>query len=250
VGGVIAQFTFRIGVGPSYALPFMGREADKRFPVPLAWRWCRMWRKLTPVLVLVSMVAAGCGVPAESAASYEAKPAPPATVGTCALSPVAQPLMPEDIPGYTEIDPETGLHMTGTPVLVDLSSWRLEVTGKVDHPLSLTYDQLRCLPKVEEAVEMICPGLFVDHAGWAGTPLSEILDLAGIQQGASEVNLIAADGYSSTVDLSSEVLGRGFLAYELEGKPLPVLHGFPVRAVFPGRDGNTWTKWIVGIEVG
>jgi DMSO/TMAO reductase YedYZ molybdopterin-dependent catalytic subunit len=42
---------------------------------------------------------------------------------------------------------------------------------------------------------------------------------------------------------------ENFLAYELEGKPLPVLHGFPLRAVFPGLEGNKWAKWVVGIEV-
>jgi sulfane dehydrogenase subunit SoxC len=40
-----------------------------------------------------------------------------------------------------------------------------------------------------------------------------------------------------------------FLAYEWEGHALPRLHGFPIRAVLPGLEGNQWVKWIVGIEV-
>jgi sulfite oxidase len=42
---------------------------------------------------------------------------------------------------------------------------------------------------------------------------------------------------------------ENFLAYELEGKPLPVLHGFPLRAIFPTKDGNSWVKWLVEINV-
>jgi DMSO/TMAO reductase YedYZ molybdopterin-dependent catalytic subunit len=158
--------------------------------------------------------------------------------------------MPESIPGYTQVDPATGLHMTGTPTLIDIAGWRLDVTGKVDRPLSLTFDELRCLPRVEAAPELVCPGYFVDRAMWAGAPLSEILALAGVQQGASVIRLVSVDGYSTRIQLNDEVLANGFLAYELQGGVLPVLHGFPVRVVFPGEQGNTWVKWLVGIEVG
>ena len=59
------------------------------------------------------------------------------------LPPVSQPPWPRRIPGYTEVDPETGLHMTGTPQHIDIASYRLKVTGKVDRPLSLTFDDSR-----------------------------------------------------------------------------------------------------------
>ena len=208
-----------------------------------------MWRKIALAVVLLSMVAAGCGASHSDVAVGGTSSTSVPAADDCSPAPVTQPVMPESIPGYTEIDPLTGLHMTGTPTLIDVRSWRLEVTGNVDHPLSLTYDDLRCLSRVEAAAEMICPGFFVDHATWAGAPISEILGLAGIRAGASKIGLIAVDGYSSRIELSDEVLANGFLAYELEGETLPVLHGFPVRAVFPGKEGNTWVKWLVGIEV-
>jgi DMSO/TMAO reductase YedYZ molybdopterin-dependent catalytic subunit len=210
-----------------------------------------MWREAALAGVLLSMVAAGCGSFSQASAAADGtsgtvRP----TVAACSLAPVVQPVMPDAIPGYTEVDPATGLHMTGTPVLIDVGAWRLEVTGKVDHPLSLTYDDLRCLPKLEVGAELICPGYFVDNATWVGVPIREILDLAGAKEGVSQIRLVAADGYWSRVELSAEVLQNGFLAYEFDGEALPVLHGFPVRAVFPGSDGNTWVKWLVGIEVG
>jgi DMSO/TMAO reductase YedYZ molybdopterin-dependent catalytic subunit len=168
----------------------------------------------------------------------------------CLPPPITTPTLPEQIPGYTELDPATGLHVTGTPIEVNLSTYRLEVTGLVERPLSLTYDELRCLPKVEATPELVCPGYFVDVACWAGAPVREVLELAGASDAATSLRLIAADGYSQSIELSEELLASAFLAYELEGEPLPILHGFPVRFVWPGQSGNDWVKWLVGIEVG
>jgi DMSO/TMAO reductase YedYZ molybdopterin-dependent catalytic subunit len=57
------------------------------------------------------------------------------------------------------------------------------------------------------------------------------------------------DGYSTPVPLSEALSEQNYLAYELEGKPVPILHGFPIRAVFPELQGNKWAKWLVEIEV-
>jgi DMSO/TMAO reductase YedYZ molybdopterin-dependent catalytic subunit len=75
------------------------------------------------------------------------------------------------------------------------------------------------------------------------------LELAGVQAGDRNVTLISVDAYRTTVSLEEAKQPENFLAYELEGKPLPVLHGFPLRAVFPGLEGNKWARWVVGIEV-
>jgi DMSO/TMAO reductase YedYZ molybdopterin-dependent catalytic subunit len=168
----------------------------------------------------------------------------------CPPPAVTQPTLPEQIPGYTQVDPDTGLHMTGTPIEVAIDSYRLEITGLVERSLTLTYDELRCLPKVQAAPELVCPGFFVDVATWAGTPLREVLDRAGVGQEATSLRLIAADGYSQRIELNEDTLANAFLAYELEREALPVLHGFPVRFVWPGHSGNDWVKWLTGIEVG
>jgi DMSO/TMAO reductase YedYZ molybdopterin-dependent catalytic subunit len=169
--------------------------------------------------------------------------------GECPPPPITAPTLPDRIPGYTEVDPDTGLHMTGTPVEVDITTYRLQVTGRVDHPLSLSYDELRCLPKVQATPELVCPGFFVDVAAWAGAPLRAVLEQAGMEEGARMLRLTAADGYSLQIELDADTLANAFLAYELEGETLPVLHGFPVRFVWPGHSGNEWVKWLVAIEV-
>lgn len=167
----------------------------------------------------------------------------------CVLEPVVVPTRPAETPGYTQLDPDTGLHMTGTAQEIDVESYRLQVTGKVDHPLSLTYDDLRCLPKVETAAILECPGFFVDEATWSGAPIQEVLALAGVQEGATDLRLVSADGYSRLVPISEGLAETAFLAYEWEGEPLPILHGFPVRVVLPGISGGSWVKWLVAIEV-
>lgn len=176
-------------------------------------------------------------------------PTRPAPVTGCNLPTVIAPTVPVETPGFAALDPITGLHVTGVPQTIDLASYRLEVSGKVDYPLQLTYDELRCLPKVEARVTLICQGYFEDTATWAGVSIKEVLALAGVQAGASSLRLTSADGYGNSVLLSVTDSESNFLAYELEGKTLPVWHGFPLRAVFPNLPGNTWVKWLVRLEV-
>jgi DMSO/TMAO reductase YedYZ molybdopterin-dependent catalytic subunit len=167
----------------------------------------------------------------------------------CQLSPLIVPTLPAVIPGYTKLDSSTNLHITGTYQQINLASYQLKVTGMVDYPLSLTMDEIRCLPRVESAAPLICPGVFQDHANWAGTPIHNVLDLAGIQSEATAVYFVGADGYTSSVSLSEAYSEDNFLAYEWNNQPLPILHGFPLRVVFPALSGGKWVKWVVEINV-
>lgn len=136
--------------------------------------------------------------------------------------------------------------MTGIAQQIDLASYRLKVSGMVDHPLSLTYDDLRCMPKVTNNPELICPGVFVDRATWTGVPIQYVLDLAGVQPEATELTLVSADGYEVRLPIDTASAEKNFLAYEVNGDLLPVLHGFPLRVVFPDMwapiGSNGWSK--------
>jgi DMSO/TMAO reductase YedYZ molybdopterin-dependent catalytic subunit len=179
---------------------------------------------------------------------------PPATTeategNPCGVAPIVVPTPAPD-PGYNRLDPSTGLHVTGKMQLVDLDTYRLRVTGKVERPLELTYDQIRCLPKVEASPDLECPGFFVDRGvTWVGVPIADVLDLAGVQGGAREIEFVSADGYKTSLELGKALDRANFLAYEWEGEPLPRLHGFPLRAVLPGLHGSRWAKWVVEIVV-
>ena len=206
------------------------------------------------VAVLAALVACGgppSPTPSVLTATSTVTNAVPASSSpaSCTLQPVAVPTRPAQTPGYTQLDPSSGLHMTGTPQDIDLASYRLKVTGRVDRPLSLTYDDLRCMPRIQTSDVLICPGYFEDEATWAGASLAHILDLANVQAGATRLTLVGADEYMAQVTLQQARAGNSYLAYEWEGKPIPILHGFPVRAVFPPLQGNKWVKWLIEIRV-
>ena len=175
--------------------------------------------------------------------------AQPGVVVPCVLPTVVAPTPPSQIPGLAELDPSTGLHVTGKAQHIDLAGYRLEVDGLVDYPLKLSYDDLRCMPKIEVQTTIVCKGNFEDTAVWAGASLQYILELVGVQPKAKNLRLIGADGYSPSVSLIDAGSGRSFLAYEWKKQPVPILHGFPVRAAFPGLLGANWVKWLIKIEV-
>jgi DMSO/TMAO reductase YedYZ molybdopterin-dependent catalytic subunit len=182
-------------------------------------------------------------------AGHEPNTLPLFKVSDCEIEPIMIPKLPKVIPGYTELDPETGLHMTGSVQTINFSSYRLNISGAVEQPGSLEYDQIRCLPKVTASPPLVCPGFFQDLAAWSGVPIAEVLKLARPLPGAKYVSLVSADGYTVALGLESAVKPENLLAFEWEGQPIPVLHGFPLRAVLPDEDGNSWVKWIVELHL-
>jgi len=170
-------------------------------------------------------------------------------VNKCSPEPYTVPTVPASIPPYAQLDKSIGLHVTGRHQVIDPSTYRLRVTGKVNNPLELTYDQIRCLPRVSVDPLLVCPGYFEDQATWTGVRLSDILRMAESQPDATSLVLVSADQYKVQLSLNEVQEGESILAYEVNNQILPVLHGFPLRAVFPGVNGNDWIKWLVEIQV-
>jgi DMSO/TMAO reductase YedYZ molybdopterin-dependent catalytic subunit len=170
-------------------------------------------------------------------------------IPACQPEPVTQPPQPVKTFQPNEFDAENRLHVTGLPQWIDLATYRLKVTGLVDHPLSLSYDELRCLPNVTDNPDLVCPGVFTDYATWTGVPIGDVLALAGVQPEATDLTLISADGYEVSLPLEIASADKNFLAYEVNGKPLSIQHGFPLRAVFPEMWGSYWLKWLVEIRI-
>jgi DMSO/TMAO reductase YedYZ molybdopterin-dependent catalytic subunit len=205
---------------------------------------------IVSAILCILVVLAGCAAASTATPAVPPTTPAPAPITPCVLPPLITPTLPARIPAYLELDPATNLHMTGSVQQIDVTSYRLVVKGLVDRPLSLSYDDLRCLPKKEISSLLDCPGFFQDMAAWAGAPLDVVLAMAGLQQRGTKVRLVSADGYETTLPLSSITAESGFLvAYEWEGQPLPILHGFPVRAVLPNETGGKWVKWLVTLEV-
>lgn len=208
--------------------------------------------------LLAATVLAACGSGGRTGASRSSGAPAPASADPVflparsrgELPPVTAPRLPEKIPDYAQYDPDSGLHVTGTYVELDIKTWRLAVTGAVRRPLSLDFDDLRTLPRVRSRSTLVCPGYFEDNAVWTGASLAALLDLAGPLEDAKGVNLVGADGYSAWIGMEDVRAPQNFLAYEFaEGRPVPVLHGFPVRAVFPSLTGSKWVKWLTEVQV-
>lgn len=188
--------------------------------------------------------------PTSLAGSSEQSQSAPANslISECGLVPLQVPEWPVTIPGYAELDEATGLHMTGRVQKIDPTTYQLKVSGLVDSPLEITLAQLRCMPKATVSARLICPGYFEDESTWSGVPLSYILELAGLQQNVKEMVLVSADGYRAYVPMKDALSENNLIAYEMVGQPLPILHGFPVRAVLPLTTGAKWVKWLVEIH--
>jgi DMSO/TMAO reductase YedYZ molybdopterin-dependent catalytic subunit len=131
-----------------------------------------------------------------------------------------------------------------------MSSYRLEVDGLVDRPLSISYDELKSFPSVTETALLICPALFVDNAQWTGVPVTYLLQSAGIQARANKITLIGLDGYRQILSIDDVQNESVFLAYSVNGQALPAVQGYPLRLVVKGKYGTIWVKWVQSIQVG
>jgi sulfoxide reductase catalytic subunit YedY len=150
----------------------------------------------------------------------------------------------------------TPLENFGTMGLTDhsvsLEKWRLEVEGHVKKPLRLTYEQIRKLPSVERTILMICPGFFANHGTWKGFSLGALLSLSEAENGVTHVTVRGPDGKvenSQRYPVEDILSNKVFLAYEVNGKPLPQRHGFPLRAVAEGYYGYDWVKYVYKVSV-
>lgn len=149
----------------------------------------------------------------------------------------------------TLLTPIDKLGITGKTQYVDISTYRLTISGLIEKPLSLTYQDILDYPSVTEIDLLECPGYFKDIAEWTGVPLNTLLAEAGLTFGASQVTFYAADGYHMTLSLEHITEVGVFLAYKVNGVTLPPEHGYPLRVVDKGSAGATWVKWLESIEV-
>ena len=150
----------------------------------------------------------------------------------------------------------TPLENFGTMGLSDhavrIEQWGLEVDGHVKKPLRLTYEEIKKLPSIERKVLMVCPGFFANHGTWKGFALGALIKLAQAEDGATHVTVRGPDGkYENTqrYPLEDILSNKVFLAYEVNGKPLPQRHGFPLRAVAEGYYGYDWVKYVYRVTV-
>jgi DMSO/TMAO reductase YedYZ molybdopterin-dependent catalytic subunit len=169
-------------------------------------------------------------------------------------------------------------HLDGIPNAVDLKDWKLHIEGNVNRPVALDLPGLmtkftpvslaavnQCSGNSRSRLQPRVPGGQWGHgamgnAMWTGVPLRELLDLAGVKSGSLQVqfqgleNGQGPEGFGSnlflkSLDLANPVIGECLVAYQMNGEPLPMLNGFPVRLVVPGYFATYWTKCLTWIRV-
>ncbi len=126
----------------------------------------------------------------------------------------------------------------------------------VDQQITLTYDDLVAMPTIERMITLTCVsneigGDLAGNARWQGVRIADVLAMAGPQAGFDCVLSTSVDGFTVTTPIEALTDDRdALLAFGMNGEPLPVEHGFPVRMVVPGLYGYvSATKWVVDLEV-
>lgn len=133
----------------------------------------------------------------------------------------------------------------------DPATWRLRVEGHVEHPLELSYAQLRALPRAEQVSTFHCvTGWSVQNVHWAGVRFADLLAAAKPRPAANALTFVSAERpYTDSLTLRQARLGDTMLAYEMNGKPLSRAHGAPTRVVIPEMYGYKNVKWVERIVV-
>ncbi|HEY3922886.1 MAG TPA: molybdopterin-dependent oxidoreductase [Gaiellaceae bacterium] len=133
----------------------------------------------------------------------------------------------------------------------DPATWRLDVAGSVDKPLSLDLGALRALPKAEQVSTFHCvTGWTVRNVTWGGVRIADILAAAKPHASAHALRFVSAENpYDDYLTLEQASLGDVMLAYEMNGKPLSRAHGAPLRLVIPDMYGYKNVKWLNRIEL-
>ena len=139
---------------------------------------------------------------------------------------------------------------------VDPSTWSLRVHGMVEQEITLTWDELLASDLVEAWVTLACVsnpvgGDLIGNQKWLGLPIAELLARARPTDDADMVLSRSVDGFTASTHLAALTDGRdALLAIAMDGEPLPVEHGFPVRMVVPGLYGYvSATKWVTELRV-
>jgi DMSO/TMAO reductase YedYZ molybdopterin-dependent catalytic subunit len=165
-----------------------------------------------------------------------------------------------EIPGLGPFfTPNERFYRVDTALLVPSISaeeWRLRIHGMVARELNLNYRQLLARPLIERDITLTCVsnpvgGRYAGNARWIGASLRDLLEDAGVDPAADQIVTRSIDGFTIGTPTQLVMDGRdAMLAVAMNGEPLPLEHGFPVRMIVPGLYGYVSAmKWLVDVEL-
>ena len=170
-------------------------------------------------------------------------------------SPAPPPPAGLDVPGLSPwVTPNADFYRVDINLLVpsvDVAGWQLRVDGLVERPLRLTWADLTALPVVERDITLNCVsnevgGPYIGGARWLGVRTRDLLERAGVRPEADQVLSRSVDGFTVSTPVQALLDDRdALIAIGMNGRPLPVEHGFPARLITPGLYGYVGaTKWL------
>ena len=177
---------------------------------------------------------------------------------------VAAPPIPAaasfDVPGLSPlITPNSDFYRIDTALQVpgiDPANWTLKITGMVENEVEISFDELLKLPLEESRTTLTCVsnevgGNLIGTATWLGYPIRQLLARAKPLADADMVLSRSQDGWTASTPIEALTDDRNaILAVGMNGEPLPLEHGYPVRMVVPGLYGYvSATKWVVQLDV-
>ncbi len=154
--------------------------------------------------------------------------------------------------GNGSIDVDTDAYRASAAT--GFADWRLGVTGLVENPLSLSLDDIRALPQRSQITRHDCVEGWSAIAEWTGPQLSDLLDLAVVDDSARFAVFRCADTlngaqYYESVDLIDARHPQTIIAHMLNGEPLPIINGAPLRMRIERQLGYKHAKYLTGIEL-
>jgi DMSO/TMAO reductase YedYZ molybdopterin-dependent catalytic subunit len=157
-------------------------------------------------------------------------------------------------PEITRVADFYRIDINTVPPKVDAATWRLNLTGLVKNPISLSLDQILLRPAVSQAVTLSCisnliGGDLIGTNYWTGIRLKDLLNEAVLQPNAFLIAFTSADGYYEGLALKEAMDERTLLVYAMNGELLTAEHGFPLRIFVPDHYGMRQPKWITEMNV-
>lgn len=146
-------------------------------------------------------------------------------------------------------------YQEGPPEFVDLDTWRLSITGLVEQELSLTYEDILNMSQIEESRRMVCVCNWSVRRTWKGILLSSIMEMAGVSQPEKyylkqfSIGTQEKGVYESTIPLSDALSRRALIVHSVDGEPLPMEQGYPLRLFDFGLYGYKNVKGLTRLEV-
>ena len=138
----------------------------------------------------------------------------------------------------------------GTVPRTDLATWNFEISGEVEEPLTLTYDELQALPQTEITVDIHCVTRWSRFdTSFRGVHWRELAKLAHPKASARFVVAHAEQGFTANVPLEALEDEKSLVAWAADGEPLEAEHGWPLRLVVPSRYFWKSAKWLRGLEL-